>query len=88
MQTKKLSYPVNIAQYGYSIVEIETKSVCNMLCKFCPYPIRDDKYDVLPDQMVYEILDSIEPDKNLEYVCFSQFNEPLLDERIYDFFLS
>ena len=82
---KKMVEPVHVGKYGYTIVQIETKSVCNMKCAFCPYPIRDDKDGILPDQAVYNIIDSIVPGPKFEYVCLSQFNEPLMDNRIYDF---
>lgn len=78
---------INIGQYGFSIIQIETKSVCNMRCDFCPYPLRSDIGEVLPERIVHSILDSLEPDERFEYVCFSQFNEPLMDGRIYDFIL-
>lgn len=76
---------VNISQHGFSILQIETKSVCNMQCKFCPYLLRNDKRKTLPDRNILDIIDSLHIDSRFEYICFSQFNEPLLDNRIYDF---
>ena len=42
-----------------------------------PYPIRNDNKTIMEDNNVYRIIDQINPDdKNFEYVCFSQYNEP------------
>ena len=76
---------INISQYGYSILQIETMSVCNMRCRFCAYPVRNDKGEVLSEDIVYSVIDSLRTDDSFEYICFSHFNEPLLDNRIYDF---
>lgn len=56
-----------------------------MRCKFCPYPNRPDKGVRLADKYVFEIIDSLKIGDNYKYLCFSCYNEPLLDERIYDF---
>ena len=51
-----------------------------MACKFCPYPIREDNKSIMDENDVFKLIDQIDPnDKNFEYVCFSQYNEPLLD---------
>jgi len=76
---------INISQYGYSILQVETMSVCNMRCRFCAFPVRNDKGEVLPEDIVYSVIDSLRTDDSFEYICFSHFNEPLLDNRIYDF---
>ncbi|MFH1310761.1 MAG: radical SAM protein [Candidatus Omnitrophota bacterium] len=76
---------VNIAKYGFSILQIETESVCNMACGFCPYPARENKGKILPTGKVKEIIDSLVMDNSFKYLCLSHFNEPLLDERIYEF---
>ena len=40
----------------------------------------------MEDNNVYRIIDQINPDdKNFEYVCFSQYNEPLLDSNIFKY---
>lgn len=76
---------VNIAEYGFNIVQIETLSSCNMNCSFCAYPIRPDKGKSLSDAEVLRILDSLVVGGSFKYVCFSHFNEPLLDSRIFSF---
>jgi MoaA/NifB/PqqE/SkfB family radical SAM enzyme len=80
-----LMQSVNIADYGFNIIQIETLSSCNMNCSFCAYPIRPDKGKSLSDVEVLRILDSLVVDGSFKYVCFSHFNEPLLDSRIFSF---
>lgn len=82
MQTDSLK----LSKYGFSILQIETKANCNMACKFCPYPIREDNKSVMHESDVFKLIDQIDPnDKNFEYVCFSQYNEPLLDSNIFKY---
>lgn len=67
-------------------MQIETIAACNMSCRFCPYPLKEDKRSILPSDVVYSVLDEINPMQDgFEYITFSQFNEPLLDRRIFDF---
>lgn len=76
----------NLHKFGKTILQIETIASCNMSCCFCPYDVKKDKRSVLPTSVVYRILDEIDPEQEgFEYVTFSQFNEPLLDRRIFDF---
>lgn len=78
--------PINLATYGYSILQIETYAACNMACTFCAYPTRDDKQSKLSEEVVSRALASVDPAAgSFEYVCFSQFNEPLLDPRMPQF---
>lgn len=76
---------VNISKYGYKVLQLETISTCNMECKFCSYPLRNDKNKILSDDKVYNIIDSLEMDEIFKFLTFSQLNEPLLDKRIFDF---
>ncbi len=56
-----------------------------MACSFCPYPLKDDKISKLATDKIYKIIDQIDSeDENFKYVTFSQFNEPLLDSRIFE----
>src|SRR3989339_1805852 len=76
---------LNIYDFGFSILQVETQSLCNMNCAFCCYPIREDKGLTLADEMVYGLIDTFRGAQGLEYLCLSQFNEPLMDHRIFDF---
>ena len=76
---------VNISHWGFSILQIETESTCNMQCKFCPYPERPDKGERLPERNILNVIDSLTTDAGFKYIAFNCYNEPLLDERIYGF---
>ena len=56
-----------------------------MACSFCPYPLKEDKTSKLPKENIQNILSQVDSkDEKLRYVTFSQFNEPLLDSRLFD----
>lgn len=77
---------INLSEYGYSVVHIETFSVCNMNCSYCIYPLTRKTREKLPTKVVYKVIDSIDAsDPGFEYVAFNQLNEPLMDNRIFDF---
>ncbi len=81
-----LSEKNKMSDYGFTVLQIETKSNCNMACKFCPYPIRDDNKSIMQDKDVFNLIDQLDPnDPKFEYVCFSQYNEPLLDGNIFKY---
>jgi len=83
---EKTNGKIKLSDYAYSILQVESKLECNMNCRFCPYPVIETKGAALSHDEVYSIIDSVDPkDERLEYICFSQFSEPLLDERIFDF---
>jgi len=75
---------VNIADYGYTILQIETVSSCNMNCKFCAYPMRKDKGLFLEEMYIHDVINSLKMDERIKYICLSHFNEPLLDRRIFN----
>jgi radical SAM protein with 4Fe4S-binding SPASM domain len=77
---------LKLSDYGYNILMIETKLVCNMRCKFCAYPLIDNIGAELSSEEVYSIIDSLDADDDkLEDIYLQKFNEPLLDIRIFDF---
>ena len=79
---------ITLSNYGYNILQIETYGLCNMACGFCPYPLKKDfeKKSKLEDETIKKVIDEINPeDKDFKYLTFSQFNEPLLDKRIFDY---
>jgi radical SAM protein with 4Fe4S-binding SPASM domain len=77
---------VKLSYYGFSILQIEPFLMCNMNCEFCAYPLIKDKGVKLSTPEVLGLVDSINPeDEGFEYICFNQYNEPLLDKRIFEF---
>lgn len=76
---------LKLSDYGFNILQIESTAACNMACSFCPYPLKDDKTSKLELAKIYSLLDQLDSkDRGLEYITFSQFNEPLLDNRIFE----
>ncbi len=76
---------ISLSDYGFNILQIESYAACNMECSFCPYPLKDDKESKLSLEDIKGVVDQINPeDPKFDYITFSQFNEPLLDNRIFD----
>ena len=76
---------INLSDFGFRILQIETKAACNMACSFCPYPLKEDKISSLDMDEIKKIINQINvQDKEFRYITFSQFNEPLLDSRIFE----
>ena len=76
---------VKLSDYGFNILQLETQANCNMACSFCPYPLKDDKSSKYSMAEIKNILDQIDiEDEYFQYVTFSQYNEPLLDSRIFE----
>ena len=65
-------------------VGLETISLCNAACTFCPYPTLDRKGDKMSgwllDKLIEEMMDFEIP----FFVSPFKVNEPLLDKRFYD----
>ena len=79
---------IKLSNYGFNILQLETYGLCNMECGFCPYPLKNEikKKTKLTEDKIYEIIDQIDPsDQNFQYITFSHFNEPLLDNKIFDY---
>ncbi len=79
------NFEIKLSDYGFNILQIESYAACNMECSFCPYPLKDDKESKLSLEDIKKVIDQIDPkDPKFDYITFSQFNEPLLDNRIFD----
>ena len=65
-------------------VSIETLSLCNARCTFCPYPSLERKGERMNDEMLTRIIDEMNSFE-VPFV-FSPFkvNEPYLDKRLFD----
>ena len=55
-----------------------------MNCSFCNWDRRADKAAILPTKTVYKLIDEAKKGK-VESINFSQFNEPTLDKRLFEF---
>ena len=77
---------LSLKAYGYHTLNIETIAGCNMNCRFCSWDRRQNKQAVLPNAVVYRLVDEVIPrTSGCVGINFSQFNEPLLDKRLFDF---
>lgn len=74
---------MNLRDFGYRIVQIETTNRCNMRCTFCPLPIRDAPFRDVPAGRVLELLERLARWQGIEYVAFHQFGEPLLYDELW-----
>jgi Radical SAM superfamily/Iron-sulfur cluster-binding domain len=67
-------------------LSIETMSLCNAACDFCPYPGLDRKGETMPDQIIEKILNEIGEisDRPPFKITLARVNEPFLDTRLFD----
>jgi Radical SAM superfamily len=65
---------------------IETLSLCNAACDFCPYPGLERKGVSMPDSLIEKILQEISDIGRRPpfYINLSRVNEPFLDSRVLD----
>ena len=76
---------IKLSDFGFNILQIETYASCNMACSFCPYPLKNDFSSKLSIEEIKNIILQIDnKDSGFKYLTFSQYNEPLLDNRIFD----
>jgi MoaA/NifB/PqqE/SkfB family radical SAM enzyme len=75
---KALSFPLTI--------HIQTKSLCNGNCVFCPYPYVHKQLEqgTMARETFEKIVDELVFTKYHPHLLFELHNEPLLDERIFD----
>jgi len=76
---------IDLKKNGFDTIQIETKGSCNMACSFCPYPLKTDTGNILEIETIVALLNQIgKNNRDIKYVTLSQFNEPLLDNRIFE----
>lgn len=66
-------------------VHIETMTLCNGACTFCPYPDLDRRKTIMPDALIAKIIDDLTAIPSAIPLRISPFkvNEPFLDKRIF-----
>jgi hypothetical protein len=69
-----------------AVISIETLSLCNAACEFCPYPGLARKGEAMPDRVIQKILDDIQgvSGRPAFEVTLARVNEPFLDSRVLD----
>lgn len=77
-QSPYLDYPAH--------VHLETLSLCNARCSFCPYPGLERRGHRMPDALIDKILGDLQDIPRILPVQVSPFkvNEPFLDTRLFD----
>ena len=72
-------------QYFLKFVSLETHSVCNQGCYFCPVSLGKKDKIFMTDALFDSILDQLANHADsLEGVFLNGYNEPTLDKRLYD----
>lgn len=69
-----------------ALLSLETMSLCNAACDFCPYPSLERKGELMPDWLIEKVLSEVASMRNRPpfEVQLSRVNEPFLDNRIYE----
>lgn len=77
-QSRYLDYPKEVS--------IETQTVCNAACTFCPYPGLERKGTKMPDALISKIIDDLRAiPSDLPFIVSPfKVNDPLLDVRLFD----
>lgn len=78
LRDKYISYP--------STISVETLSVCNAYCSFCPYGNLERKGTMLPENIIDKIIDEVKsfPHELELNIVLSRVNEAFLDKRWFD----
>jgi len=65
-------------------VSLETLSLCNAACTFCPYPTLERLGEKMPDDLIESVIEQMAGFKHPFFFSPFKVNEPLLDKRLYD----
>jgi sulfatase maturation enzyme AslB (radical SAM superfamily) len=65
-------------------VSLETYTLCNAKCTFCPYDTLSRKQEKMSDELIQKVIDELATfEKPFTFTPF-KVNEPLLDNRLFD----
>ena len=62
-------------------VALETLTLCNAACTFCPYPVTERKGERMPDELIDRVITQMSEFTKGFYFSPFKLNEPLLDPR-------
>ncbi len=65
-------------------VSLETLSLCNAACTFCPYPTLERKGQKMSDDLIDKVIADMAEFENPFFFSPFKVNEPLLDKRLFD----
>ena len=74
MRGSFLDYPIEVS--------IETMTLCNARCTFCPYPTLDRKGTKMPDELLNKLTEEMISWRRPMYFSPFKLSEPLLDKRV------
>ena len=83
-QEKEVSYLSKHYMDQPAEVGLETISLCNAACTFCPYPTLERKGDKMSGWLLDKLIEEMMDFKVPFFVSPFKVNEPLLDKRFYD----
>lgn len=63
-------------------VSLETLSLCNAACEFCPYPTVSRRGTRMPDELIDRLVDEMATFERPFFLAPFKLNEPLLDKRL------
>jgi len=79
---------ISLKHYGikdmFTWVAIETTDICTRRCEYCPLK-NAPRHNYLDSEIVYRVLDDLKARDYIGKICFSNYGEPVLDNRLPDF---
>jgi len=76
---------LNINDYGYKYIGIETTNRCNMGCTFCGLPVRNTPLKDQKEKDINTILEELSGYQGIEHVNLHYYGEPLMDRQIWKY---
>lgn len=74
MQAQFMDYPMEVS--------VESQTVCNAACTFCPYPILERKGNKMPTELLNKLADEVISWNRPVYFSPFKLSDPLLDNRL------
>ena len=66
-------------------IEIETCSICNRNCEFCPVSLRKRPAEFMKTELFHKIIQELKEINYQGLISLHHYGEPLLDDRLEDF---
>ena len=79
---KQINYSFTIKNKPPTAVAIETNSICNRSCEYCPVSIEKREKGEMSRELFIKIIDGLDDLKFNGLLTFHHFNEPLIDKRL------
>jgi radical SAM protein with 4Fe4S-binding SPASM domain len=69
------------------VIQLQTQSYCNGRCAICPYPVMSKNFNhgFMEPALFEKIVNELTAERSSPALVFALQNEPLLDNRIFDF---